>query len=123
MAEGDILFAAILGMGFGIFSFIVGLRKIFLKRMIENIPTSKARSVAMGLVEVYGEVVPIKTLKSPFSSKDCVYYRYQVEELRSDGKHSHWATIRKEEKCVPFRLRGDRRDISGLHGSERGDKA
>ena len=112
MAEGDILWAAIFGLGFGVFSFIMGLRKLFLKRMIENIPTSKARSVAMGLVEVYGEVVPIKVLKSPFSGKDCVYYRYQIEEMRSSGKSSHWATIRKEERCEPFRLRDETGEIA-----------
>ncbi|MCX6814536.1 MAG: GIDE domain-containing protein [Candidatus Aenigmarchaeota archaeon] len=111
MAEGDIFFAAIFGLGFGIFSFIMGLKKLFLKRMIENIPTSKARSVAMGLVEVYGEVVSIKTLKSPFSGKECVYYKYQIEELRSSGKSSHWATIRKEERCEPFRLRDETGEI------------
>ena len=111
MAEGDIFFAALMGLGFGIFSFIVGLRKLFLKRMIENIPTSKARSVAMGLVEVYGEVVPIKTLKSPFCGKDCVYYKYQIEEMRSDGKSSHWATLKKEEESTPFRLRDETGEI------------
>ncbi|HJW97036.1 MAG TPA: GIDE domain-containing protein [archaeon] len=108
---GDILWAAIFGLGFGVFSFILGLRKLFLKRMIENIPTSKARSVAMGLVEVYGEIVPIKILKSPFSVKDCVYYKYQIEEMRSSGKSSHWATIRKEEKSTPFRLRDETGEI------------
>jgi hypothetical protein len=111
MSEGDIFFAAVIGLGFGIFSFIVGLRKLFLKRMIENIPTSKARSVAMGLVEVYGEVVAIKTLKSPFSGKDCVYCKYQIEEMRNTGKSSHWATIRKEENSTPFRLRDETGEI------------
>jgi hypothetical protein len=111
MAEGDLFGAAIIGMGLGIFSFIVGLKKLFLKRMIENIPTSKVRSIAMGLVEVYGEVVPLKLLKSPFTGKGCVYYRYQIEELRSTGKSSHWATIRKEESCTPFRLKDETGEI------------
>jgi len=112
MAEGDIFFAALMGLGFGIFSFIVGLRKLFLKRMIENIPTSKARSVAMGLAEVYGTVVAIKTLRSPFSGKDCVYYRYQIEELRNTGKSSSWVTIRKEEESTPFRLKDETGEIA-----------
>jgi hypothetical protein len=105
MSEGDLFGAAILGLGFGIFSFIMGLKSLFLKRMIENIPTSKARSVAMGLAEVYGEVVPLKVLKSPFSGEDCVYYRYQIEEMQGSGKNRHWATIKKEENSTPFRLR------------------
>ncbi len=105
MADGEIFGAAILGLGFGIFSFIIGLKSLFLKRMIENIPTSKVRSIAMGLVEVYGEIVSIKVLKSPFSGKDCVYYRYDIEEQRSDGKRTYWATIKKDEAYIPFRLK------------------
>jgi len=108
---GDLIIWVLFGLGFGIFSFIMGLRKLFMKRLIENIPTSKARSVAMGLVEVYGEIIPIRLLKSPFSEKDCVYYKYQIEELRSTGKSSHWATIRKEERCEPFRLRDETGEI------------
>ena len=102
--SGQVFFAGIIGLGFGLFSFIFGLKSLFLKRMIENIPTSKIRSIAMGLVEIYGDVVPIKVMKSPFTGKDCVYYRYQIEEERSDGKRTYWVTLRKEEKSVPFRL-------------------
>ena len=38
----------------------------------------------MGLVEIYGEVIPSKghLLKSPFSNHDCVYYKYEIQELR-----------------------------------------
>jgi hypothetical protein len=107
MADGDALGIIVLGLGFGVFSFIMGLKKLFLKRMIENIPTSKMRSIAMGLVEMYGEIAPIKLLKSPFSGKDCVYYRYDIEEQRSDGKRTYWAMIKKGESCVPFRLRDE----------------
>ena len=70
------------------------------KQFMEGIPTSDARSIAMGLVEMTGKVVPIKLLKSPLSNADCVYYKFTVEELRRSGKNSHWVTIfsRKEHE-------------------------
>ena len=85
--------AAIVGIGF----LIWGLLSFKVKRLIENIPTSKIRSIAMGLVEIFGVVVSPKNnlLKSPFSNKDCVYYKYKVEELQSSGKATYWTTIRK----------------------------
>ena len=61
---------------FGILIFVVSFRHLLLKRRIEDMPTSKIRSIAMGPVEVYGEVVPIKLIKSPYSG-DCVYYELE----------------------------------------------
>lgn len=90
----------------GIFFLIFGLISFKAKRLIENIPTSNIRSIAMGLVEIFGKVVPFKNniLKSPFSNKDCVYYKYRVEELRSSGKNTHWVTIDKGEEHSLFNL-------------------
>ena len=90
----------------GIFFLIFGLISFKEKRLIENIPTSNIRSIAMGLVEIFGKVVPItdNILKSPFSEKDCVYYKYRVEELRSSGKNTHWVTIDKGERHSLFNL-------------------
>lgn len=81
----------------GIVFLIWGLLSFKVKRLIENIPTSNIRSIAMGLVEIFGVVVSPKNnlLKSPFSNKDCVYYKYKIEELQSSGKAMHWTTIRK----------------------------
>jgi hypothetical protein len=107
MADTPPFFWGLVGLGIGLFGFIMGLRYLFFRRMIENIPTSKVRSIAMGLVEVYGKVVPVKMLKSPFSGKDCVYYRYQIEELHSDGKRSYWVTVRKEDGSTPFLLKDE----------------
>jgi hypothetical protein len=73
------LFYSIAGMATGITMFIRGVRGLLLKRMIRNIPTSKVRSIAMGLVEVYGEAVPAEHLKTPLSGKDCVYYKLEIE--------------------------------------------
>lgn len=79
------------------------------KQMIENIPTSKIRSIAMGLVEIAGEVIPAYKvmLKSPLSQKDCVYYTYSVQEYRSSGKHSYWATLRHGSESQVFFLKDD----------------
>lgn len=93
--------------GIGLFGWaIISFRK---KRLIENIPTSKIRSIAMGLVEIYGEVVPEEDniLKSPFTQSDCVYYKYKIEELQSTGKSVHWHTIRKGWNYCYFYLKDD----------------
>src|SRR2546427_2615815 len=80
----------------GITSFIKGLGWLKEKRLIEDIPTSEIRSIAMGLVEIYGQVIAIKSkvLKSPLSNNDCVYYSFKIEELRREGKSSRWVTIK-----------------------------
>jgi len=84
----------------GIVLFISGFFKLKRKKLIESTPTSKIRSLSMGLVEIYGEVIPItkNILISPFSKKNCVYYKYKIEELRRSGKHSKWVTVKFEEK-------------------------
>jgi len=98
---------SVVGMLLGVGLFIQGFRWLRKKRMIENIPTSKIRSIAMGLVEIFGEVVPQKStlLKSPLRDKDCVYYKYTIEEHRSDGKNSRWVRIDRGEDAVPFLLK------------------
>lgn len=72
--------------GFGI------LRK---KRLIENTPTSKIRSVAMGMAEVAGVAREKATVKSPFTLTDCVYYRFLLEKETRDSKgRTHWSTVK-----------------------------
>jgi hypothetical protein len=93
----------------GIVLLIWGLLSFKMKRLIENTPTSKIRSIAMGLVEIYGEVEPLKNniLKSPFSNNDCVYYKYKVEELRQSGKSTTWVTVKKGEEKKLFHLKDE----------------
>jgi hypothetical protein len=108
MAETPPFVWGIAGLAIGVFGFIFGLKSLFMKRMIENIPTSKVRSIAMGLVEVFGQVVPFKMMKSPFSGKDCVYYRYEIQEEHHDNKgRSYWATVKKAETSMPFWLKDE----------------
>jgi len=112
MIMKNIIWMSIWTLGFfatGVFLFWEGIKLLKQKRLIENIPTSKIRSLAMGLVEIYGEVVPAykEILKSPFSNKDCVYYSYTIEEYRSSGKSSHWVTVSSGHEEQPFYLKDD----------------
>ena len=107
MAESDLVFWCIAGFLFGLFLFVNGFKSFKLKRAIENIPTSKIRSLAMGIVEIYGTVVPGKVLKSPFSNKDCVYYKYIIEEYRKSGKNSRWVKIDSGEQREYFYIRDE----------------
>jgi len=89
--------------------FIVGLYCFRIKRLIENTPTSKIRSIAMGFVEIYGKAIPYNKniLKTPFTQQDCVYYRYSIQELRTSGKNNYWHTIKTEQKKQMFLLKDE----------------
>jgi hypothetical protein len=105
----DLIEWGFIGLGVGIYLFYKGFSWFKLKRLIENTPTSKIRSLAMGLVEIYGSVVPYqkKLLKSPLTDSDCVYYSYRIEVRRGSGKNRHWATIKKGSDSVHFNLKDD----------------
>jgi hypothetical protein len=109
MASGDFFILSILGFFFGLFSFFKGLKALKRKRLIEDTPTSKIRSIAMGPVEIYGQVVPVKgkILRSPFSNTECVFYRYAIQEYKKSGKSSRWVTVKKGQNGTHFYLRDD----------------
>ncbi|MEK6567962.1 MAG: GIDE domain-containing protein, partial [Candidatus Omnitrophota bacterium] len=90
--DRDIGWAAF-GFGFGIWSFFWGFTRLRRKRLIENIPTSTIRGMAMGLVELTGKARRVKTLRGPLSGFDCVAYRYLVERYEQRGKSGSWVTI------------------------------
>ncbi|MDD5258419.1 MAG: hypothetical protein PHD29_00410 [bacterium] len=80
--------------GIGIWLFFDGFKKWRRKRLIENIPTSKIRSMAMGLVELYGQATPWQfILKGPLTGRDCVFYKYMVERYERRGKSSSWVKV------------------------------
>ena len=106
--SGDgIGFAIMLFLG-GLMMFYLGLKKIQRDRLIANMPTSKIRSMAMGLVELYGKIRAHKeTITAPFSGKECVYCRVSVGEWRGSGKRRHLRMHRQREKGVLFNLEDD----------------
>ncbi len=62
-------------LGAGLVMFPYGLLILTYKRMVENTPTSKVRSMAMGMVEVSGQARQYYDLKTSHSGTQCVYFR------------------------------------------------
>jgi len=82
-----------------------GFHFLRLKRRVENTPTSKARSLAMGLVEIHGQAHRKYALVSPMSQLPCVYYR--LRHYRKD-RNDRWKLSNcKESDHVPFYLEDD----------------
>jgi hypothetical protein len=71
-------------------SFGYGFYHLHIKRKIENTPTSRIRSVAMGMVEVKGKALRKYALVTPMSHTPCVYYR--LTRYRKD-KNNRWQVI------------------------------
>ncbi|MFH0713934.1 MAG: GIDE domain-containing protein [Candidatus Micrarchaeota archaeon] len=65
---------------FGLFIFYSGFKNWKGYLEISNLPTSKIRSLAVGIVEITGKVKPIKLLTSPTGKKNCVFY-WMVETV------------------------------------------
>jgi hypothetical protein len=77
-----------------------------LKRRIENTPTSKARSAAMGMIEVHGRAKRLYALVSPMSQQPCVYYC--LKKYRRANRDKQWQLSRiTTSGTVPFIIEDD----------------
>ncbi|HEV8376151.1 MAG TPA: GIDE domain-containing protein, partial [Candidatus Polarisedimenticolia bacterium] len=82
-----------------------GFLQLRKKNMIENVPASPIRSVALGLAEIQGHAPRTATLPAPLSGASCHFYRYQVEEERQSGKGGRrWVTVDQGISNVPFHV-------------------
>ncbi len=98
----------------GLVPFYFAFRALRMKRRVEDTPTSKIRSMAMGLVELKGKVVPREPLQAPYSRRRCVYYDYKLERLevrriynaasRRWVRVREWVLVRTESDSRRFTL-------------------
>jgi E3 ubiquitin ligase len=95
---------AILGAFAGVYLFYRGFRMLQRKRLIENTPSSKIRSAAMGLVEVSGLATGPYTINAPITGKPCYLHRTVAWEWRKRDKSSEWVQVADETMHVPFFL-------------------
>ncbi len=104
-SEGKIFAYLCFGAVLGALGFFRGFQLRKKKKLMEDIPTSTARALALGLAEVYGTARKYQQLlTSDFSQTPCVFYRYKVEEYRSSGKSGHWVTIAEHTSPEYFYL-------------------
>jgi hypothetical protein len=76
-------------------------------RLIEDTPTSKIRSAAQGYVELSGFArLPADQtiLFAPLTLKQCLWFRYTIEEYRQSGKHSSWQIVEERHSENYFEL-------------------
>ena len=107
--SGNLLIYGVVGFFLGLGAFVLGFITLSKKQLISNVPTSKIRSIAMGLVEVYGDAIPENNglFITPFSNRQCLYYNYKIQERRGSGKRAHWVTIRQETKINNFYIQDE----------------
>ena len=102
MEWDDPIYALVL-LIFGFVIFFGGFKKFRQKRMVEDIPTSTIRGLAMGLVEIIGTARIGTGLISPLNHQNCVYYKYLIERYEKQGKSSRWVKIAGgDSSAVPF---------------------
>ena len=71
------------------------LQRLTQLRFLLDTPTSKVRSAAQGYTELYGVLreMPQGQLQGPLTGKPCIWWRFKIEEHRSDGKRSRWSAV------------------------------
>ncbi|RMG52098.1 MAG: hypothetical protein D6717_12290, partial [Gammaproteobacteria bacterium] len=87
------LFAGVLlGAVTGLVLLWTGWRRL---RLVEDVPTSKIRSAAQGVVELQGtaRALPGPELVAPGTQIPCLWYRYRLEERVHHGQHDSWRTV------------------------------
>jgi hypothetical protein len=86
----------------GIGCFFFGFNLFLLKRRIENTPTSRIRSLAMGMVEIHGRASRQYALVAPMTQLPCVYYR--IRRYRRDSRRNWKLTSDTNSGHVPFMI-------------------
>jgi hypothetical protein len=102
-----ILGYAVFGFVAGWVLFIKGFKMLWAGRVVQNTPTSKIRSLAVGLVEISGTALQQYKLLAPFSKVRCVYYHSILQQWRRSHNSGKWVTIGEYVSNFPFFVQDD----------------
>ncbi|UCD10647.1 MAG: hypothetical protein JSU88_08110 [Nitrospinaceae bacterium] len=84
------------GVGLGVYWFFHGFRELKSSRIIQNTPTSRIATGAVGTdVEISGRVMcdRDKWVTAPISGRSAVFYAIEIEQLVRRKNSSHWVKI------------------------------
>jgi hypothetical protein len=84
-----------------------GLKEYRLVKKIEDTPTSKIRSAAVGLVEIKGRARCKDVLASPISGVKCAYYHVSAEYLHRSKNSDNWITFYSDSSSKQFYMEDD----------------
>ena len=79
----------------GVYAFVIIFAYIIIEKILPNstnqflklqatLPTSRIRSVAMGLAEIEGKLKMIEPIISPMKKKECIGYVYHIDKVHKD---------------------------------------
>jgi hypothetical protein len=110
--EGSEPIIALIGLGLGIYFFFAGFKELKYKRILQNIPTSKINTGAVGTnVEVTGRIICEKDqiIQAPISGRPCAFYSIEIQRWKRNRNHrrssfgsrnsrtgfnrGHWVTV------------------------------
>jgi hypothetical protein len=92
--------------GAAVYSFWYGFKAWRENLVVEDTPTSRVRSAAQGYLQLmgHGVIPPDEDLKGPLTGIPCTWWRYKIEERRSNGRSRSWTTTQTDVSSTPFIL-------------------
>lgn len=100
----ELPFWASLALGTGPVLFWRSFRDLRMQRLIQNTPTSRIRSMSMGLAEINGEASPRSELTAPFSGRPCAYWQV---DIATRSRRNGWTVVHRNASGNPFFLRDE----------------
>jgi hypothetical protein len=104
MTSLDIPFWATLALGAGPLLFWRSFGDLRTRRLIQNTPTARIRSMPMGLVEICGEAEPRSQLMAPFSGRPCACWQVDIS---TRSRRNAWTVVHRNASGNPFYLHDD----------------
>jgi hypothetical protein len=97
---GDLLL--LMGFGSGLYWFFDGFRIYREYRVLADMPESRIRGLAMGMVEIHGTTSGDETLSSPLSHTPCFLYKVEIERWETDHGRGRWSHYWTDIRAVRF---------------------